>query len=71
MRGAGGVEGLGEHPDALTAAAYTIGVQSVAAFFLGIVWMRTRSLPAMIVIHAATDLLSNLPHFVKTLGLTN
>ena len=71
LRGAGGVEGLGEHPDALTAAAYTIGVQSVAAFFFGIFWMRTRNLPALVVIHAATDLLSNLPDFVKTLGLTN
>jgi membrane protease YdiL (CAAX protease family) len=55
----------------LTAAAYTIGVQSVAAFFFGIFWMRTRNLPALVVIHAATDLLSNLPDFVKTLGLTN
>jgi len=71
LRGAGDVEGLGEHPGALVAAAYTIGVQSVAAFFLGIVWMRTRNLPAVIVIHAATDLLSNLPYFVKTVGLTN
>ncbi len=71
LRGAGGVEGLGEHPDAWTAAAYTIGVQSVAAFFLGIVWMRMRNLPVVIVIHAATDLLSNLPDFVKTLGLTS
>jgi uncharacterized protein len=64
LRGAGGVEGLGEHPDALAAAAYTIAVQSVAGFFLGIVWMRTRNLPAVILIHAATDLLPNLPRFL-------
>ena len=69
LRGAGGVEGLGEHPDVLTAAAYTIAVQAVAAFFFGIVWMRTRNLPAVIVIHAATDLLSNLPDLVKPFGL--
>jgi hypothetical protein len=31
--------------------------------------MRTRNLPAVIVIHAATDLLSNLPDLVKPFGL--
>ena len=67
LRGAGGVEGLGEHPDALTAAAYTIAVQSVAAFFFGVVWMRTRNLPALMIIHAATDLLSNLPRFLAAM----
>jgi len=67
LRGAGGVEGLGEHPDALTAAAYTICVQSVAAFFFGIVWLRTRNLPALILIHAATDLLPSIPRFLAAM----
>lgn len=70
LRGAGGVEGLGENPDALTAAAYTIVVQSVAGLYLGIVWMRTKNLPAVILIHAATDLFPNAAEFSHTIGLT-
>jgi hypothetical protein len=31
--------------------------------------MRTRNLPAVMIIHAATDLLPNLPDFVKPFGL--
>ena len=70
LRGAGVSEGLGDQTDVLTAAAYTIGVQSVAAFFFGVVWLRTRNLPALMVIHAATDLLSNLPRFAAALWPT-
>lgn len=69
LRGAGAIEGLGEAPTPIIAAAYTVAVQSIAAFVFGVVWMRTRSLPAVIVIHAAFDLLSNMPDFVKTIGL--
>jgi membrane protease YdiL (CAAX protease family) len=69
LREAGVVEGLGASPDWATAAAYTITVQSVAAFYLGIFWMRTRNLPAVIIIHAATDLMPNLSDFMKPFGL--
>jgi membrane protease YdiL (CAAX protease family) len=71
LRGAGDLEGLGSHPDWLTGASYTIAVQAVAAFFFGIVWMRTRNLAAVIVIHAATDLLAHLPRYVKMFGLVS
>jgi membrane protease YdiL (CAAX protease family) len=68
LRGAGGTEGLGTGVDPFTAAAYVIAIQSVAAIFLGLVWMRTHSLPAVMIIHAATDLLPAIPSFTKTLG---
>lgn len=71
LRGAGDIEGLGEHPDWATAAAYTVVVQSVAAFYLGIFWLRTRNLPAVMIIHAATDLMPNLPGFLKPFGLAH
>ena len=69
LRGGGAIEGLGSSPDWATAAAYVIVVQSVAAFYFGIFWMRTRNLPAVMVIHALTDLLPNLQEFVGPLGL--
>jgi membrane protease YdiL (CAAX protease family) len=69
LRGAGGAEGLGSGVDPLTAMAYVIAIQSVAAIFLGLVWMRTHSLPAVMIIHAATDLFPAIPGFTKTLGL--
>jgi uncharacterized protein len=69
LRGAGGAEGLGSGVDPLTAMSYVIAIQSVAAIFLGLVWMRTHSLPAVMIIHAATDLFPAIPGFTKTLGL--
>jgi membrane protease YdiL (CAAX protease family) len=69
LRGAGVVEGLGAHPDIWEAAAYTIAVHSVAAFLFGIVWLRTRNLVAVVLIHAATDLLSNSVELMGAFGL--
>jgi membrane protease YdiL (CAAX protease family) len=69
FRHAGTVEGLGENPTALHAIAYSIVILSVSGVFLGIVWARTKNLFAVIIIHAATDLLPNLAHFVRTWGL--
>ncbi len=66
FRGAGGVEGLGEHPSAPLALAYSVAVVSVAGFYLGIFYGRTRNLLAVIFVHAGTDLLPNLAEFVRT-----
>jgi len=71
LRGAGDVEGLGDHPTALAAAAYSIVTQSVGGFYLGLLWMRTRNLPAVMIVHAATDLLPNLQGFLKPFGLAH
>ena len=69
LRGAGIDEGLGASPDWITAAAYTISVQSVAAFLFGILWLRTRNLLLVVLVHAATDLLSNAPELFESFGL--
>lgn len=68
LRGAGIDEGLGAHPDVLTAAAYTVAVQSIAAFMFGILWLRTRNLLAVMLVHAAMDLLSNAPDLLSAFG---
>lgn len=68
LRGAGVIEGLGANPDMLTAAAYTIAVQAVAAFMFGILWLRTRNLLAVMLVHAAMDLLSNASDLLNAFG---
>jgi membrane protease YdiL (CAAX protease family) len=69
FRHAGTVEGLGANPSAVDAIAYSIVILSVSGVFPGIIWARTKNIFVVIVIHAATDLLPNLPGFVKTWGL--
>jgi uncharacterized protein len=68
LRGAGVAEGLGAAPDVLTAVAYTVAVQSVAAFMFGVLWLRTRNLLAVMLVHAAFDLLSNAPDLLNAFG---
>ena len=69
FRHAGVVEGLGANPSAIDAIAYSIVTLSVSGLFFGIIWARTRNLVALIIIHAATDLLPNFSGFVQTWGL--
>ncbi len=66
FRSAGEVEGLGANPSALDAIAYSIATLSIAGILFGVVWARTKNLIALIIIHAATDLLPNVAPFVKT-----
>ncbi len=64
-------EGLAPHPSLLMAVGYSIVITSVAGFFLGVLWARTRNFLVVVLVHAATDLLPNtLPtlqafHFLK------
>ena len=64
-------EGLPAHPSLLMAVGYSIVITSVAGFFLGVLWARTRNFLILILVHAATDLLPNtLPtlrafHFLR------
>ena len=69
LRRAGLAEAIGENPTSADAIAYAIVVLSVGGIFFGIVWARTRNLYAVMVIHAATDLLPNLKEFVGTWGI--
>jgi membrane protease YdiL (CAAX protease family) len=62
-------ESIGPNPSAADSIAYTIVFLSVAGIVFGIVWARTKNLWAVMIIHAATDLLPNLTRFVETWGL--
>jgi membrane protease YdiL (CAAX protease family) len=65
FRQAGEVEGLGAHPSAADAIAYSIVVLAPGAIVFGVVWARTRSILPVILIHAATDLLPNVGPFME------
>ena len=56
-------EGL-THPSLLMAVGYSIVITSVAGFFLGVLWARTRNFAVVVIVHAAADL---LPNFLPTL----
>ncbi len=62
-------EGLAAHPSFLMATGYSIVVISVAGFFLGVLWARTRNFALVVVIHAAGDLLPNLLPTLHSLGV--
>ena len=62
-------EGLGAHPSLLMATGYSIVVTSVAGFFLGVLWARTRNFALVVVVHAAGDLLPNLLPIMHSLRL--
>ena len=69
FRNAGEVEGLGANPSALQAIAYAIATLSIIGVLFGVIWARTKNLFALILIHAAIDLLPNVTSFVKTWNL--
>jgi membrane protease YdiL (CAAX protease family) len=66
FRHAAEVEGLGSNPSALHAVAYTIVVLAVSGITFGVIWARTKNLFAVMLIHAAGDLLPNFAGFVQT-----
>jgi len=66
FRYAGEVEGLGPHPGAFDAVAYSIVVLAVSGITFGVVWARTKNLFALMLIHAAGDLLPNFASFAQT-----
>jgi membrane protease YdiL (CAAX protease family) len=66
FRHAGEVEGLGLHPSALDAVAYSIVVLAVSGITFGVIWARTKNLFALMLVHAAGDLLPNFGSFVQT-----
>jgi CAAX protease family protein len=66
FRHAGELEGLGPHPGSLDAIAYSIVVLAVSGITFGVIWTRTKNLFALMLIHAAGDLLPNFGSFVGT-----
>lgn len=66
FRHAGEGEGLGSNPSALDAVAYSIVVLAVSGVTFGVIWARTKNLFAVMLIHAAGDLLPNFAGFAQT-----
>jgi len=66
FRHAGEVEGLGSNPTALDAIAYSIVILAISGITFGVIWARTKNLFALILIHAAGDLLPNFGSFIQT-----
>lgn len=66
FRHAGEVEGLGSNPSALDAIAYSIVVLAISGVTFGVIWARTKNLFAVMLIHAAGDLLPNFAGFCRT-----
>jgi len=65
FRQAGELEGLGPHPRALDALAYSIVILAVSGIVFGVIWARTKNLFALMLVHAAGDLLPNFGSFVR------
>ena len=66
LRHAGLEDAIGANPSAADSIAYAIVVLSVSGILFGVVWARTKNLLAVMIIHAAADLLPNFAHFSKT-----
>jgi membrane protease YdiL (CAAX protease family) len=66
FRHAGELEGLGPNPSALDAVAYSIVVLAVSGITFGVIWARTKNLFALMLVHAAGDLLPNFGSFMRT-----
>jgi len=62
------LEGL-KNPSLLMAVGYSIVMVSVAGFFLGGLWARTRNFALVVVVHAMGDLLPNLLPTLRSLRL--
>lgn len=56
-------------PSLLFALAYSIAVISAAGLFMGVVWLRTRSLLVVVLIHAAGDWLPNVAEHLQHWGV--
>jgi membrane protease YdiL (CAAX protease family) len=52
-------ERLSANPSLLMAVGYSIVITSVAGFFLGVLWARTRNFLLLVLVHGAADLLPN------------
>ena len=66
FRHAGELEGLGPNPSALDAVAYSIVVLAVSGITFGVIWARTKNLFAVMLVHAAGDLLPTFGSFIRT-----
>ncbi len=66
LRGAGAVEGLGDHPTIGSTLAYVVATQGLAGIVFGVLWARTRSFVLLVALHGFFDALSNTASFMDT-----
>ncbi|HTK94459.1 MAG TPA: CPBP family intramembrane glutamic endopeptidase, partial [Terriglobales bacterium] len=66
LRTAASQETLGTHPSILMAVGYSLVVTSAAGIFLGVLWSRTRNFAAVVLVHAAGDLVPGLVPFIHS-----
>ena len=59
------MEGLGANPTSLDTLAYSVVVLAVSGISFGVIWSRTKNLWALMLLHAAGDLLPNFSDFIK------
>ena len=69
LRSAGKTGPLGEHPSLLDSVLYTILVLSPTGWFMGLLFWRTQSLLAPILVHAGVDTVAHMAEFITGLGL--
>ncbi len=62
-------EGLPPHPPFLMAVGCSIVITSVAGFFFGTLWARTRNFALIVLLHAMADLLPDLLPTLRSLQL--
>lgn len=58
-------EPVGTQPSLLLAIGYAVVATSVTGFFLGVLWLRTRNLILLAIVHAANDLLPSLADTIR------
>ena len=63
-------EGL-DHPSLFMGVGYSIVITSVAGFFFGVLWARTRNFALVVLVHAAADLLPNVLPTLRSFHLLN
>jgi len=62
---AGDIEALGGSPSPLLAVGYSIVIVSVVSLFLGFLWIRTKNLLLLMIVHAAFDLIPKMAGTIK------
>jgi len=55
-------------PSLLFAMAYSVAIISVSGLFMGVLWLRTRSLLIVMLVHAAGDWLPNVSEMLQAFG---
>ena len=69
LRTAATQESIGSHPSLLMAVGYSIVMTSLAALFVGVLWLRTKNFAVVVIVHAAGDFLPNLVPWIKAFHL--